>query len=129
MLTREGERTIEQRRAAHALEFVKGLEAEGSHKYGKFRSYVSRLPAIIVMNGLGQAMATELASKEKGHDKLFNAVEEWLLKEVNAYPESSDLMKAITTHSQDEYIRSQAEALAYLVWLKKFSQAYLKGED
>lgn len=121
---------MEQKRAAHALEFIVGLEKDGPGKYGKFRSYVSSLPATIVMNGFGQAMATELASKkEKGHDHLFKAVEEWLLTKCGIYPEESDLMKAITSNGQDEYIRAQAEALAYLVWLKKFSQAYLKGDD
>lgn len=140
-MDRKEERTIEQKRAAHALEFVTGLKDGKYGNYGKFRSYVNGLPATIVMNGLGQAMATELAAANlgkaeqkrktdhKAHEKLFKQIEKWLLLECDIYPESSDLMVAITFHGQDEYIRAQAEALAYLVWLKKFSQAYLKGDD
>lgn len=118
--------TIEQKRSAHALAFVMELKHGKHGDYGKFKSYVSGLPATIVMNGLGQAIATELSSGEMGHDHLFKAIEEWLLTKCDIYPENRGLMKAITSHSQESYIRAQAEALAYLVWLKKFSQAYLK---
>jgi CRISPR-associated protein Cmr5 len=38
-------------------------------------------------------------------------------------------MQAITEEDQRHYIRAQTEALAYLVWLKKFANAYLeRGE-
>jgi len=133
-----------QRRAAHALAAVGELK-ENDQKgkgYGNFVSYVDRLPATIVMNGLGQAMASELAAArlgkqdrnpdEKAHEKLFDIVQKWLKKssvyDESASPESKWLMKAIVEGSQDDYVRAQAEALAYLDWLKKFSQAYLKGE-
>jgi CRISPR-associated protein, Cmr5 family len=54
------ERSLEQERAKHALEAVNSIRGESWA--GKFRSYVERLPAAIVMNGLGQAMAGELAA-------------------------------------------------------------------
>jgi len=42
------------------------------------------------------------------------------------YSENEGLMDAIVGGNQDKYVRAQAEALAYLVWLKKFSQAFLR---
>ena len=125
------EQTLGQQRAAHALEAIKKLETD--NKNGNFGSYVQRLPATIVMNGLGQAMAGELAAArngsnddERAHKILFELVESWLQKS-NAYPKK-DLMTAIVQGSQEDYVRAQAEALAYLDWLKKFSQAYLSGD-
>jgi len=124
-------KTLGQSRAAHALEAIKKLEKQKT--YGNFGSYVQRLPATIVMNGLGQAMAGELAAArgctnedERAHKILFGLVESWL-QESKAYPEE-DLMTAIVQGSQENYVRAQAEALAYLDWMKKFSQAYLNGD-
>lgn len=132
------EKTLGQRRAAHALDAITKLAEK--QDYGNFGSYVQRLPATIVMNGLGQAMAGELAAArlakgermsadERAHKTLFGCVESWLF-ECKAYSGNEDLMVAIVQSSQDDYVRAQAEALAYLDWLKKFSQAYLgDGKD
>ena len=129
------ENSLEQRRAARALKSVKEIEDKS---YGsKFRSYVERLPASIVMNGLGQALASELAAagrSEEGkidseaHERLFVEIEDWLMRERKIYSEKADLMRAIVSGSQNQYVLAQAEALAYLEWLKKFSQAFLKKE-
>lgn len=129
------ENNLGQRRAACALKAVDDIKGEDYS--GKFRSYVERLPASIVMNGLGQALASELASagrSEEGksdseaHKRLFKEIEDWLLKERVIYAEKADLMNAIVSGSQEQYVLAQAEALAYLEWLKKFSQAFLKKE-
>lgn len=129
------ENSLGQRRAARALKSIKEIQDES---YGsKFRSYVERLPASIVMNGLGQALASELAAAGRGddgkidskaHEKLFNEIKDWLVKERKIYSEKADLMSVIVSGSQDQYVLAQAEALAYLEWLKKFSQAFLKKE-
>ncbi len=129
------EQNLGQKRAAHALEAIKKLEKDKN--YGNFGSYVQRLPATIVMNGLGQAMAGELAAArlakgdkmstdERAHKTLFDCVESWLF-ESQVYAGKMGLMAAIVESSQEDYVRAQAEALAYLDWLKKFSQAYLNG--
>ena len=129
------EYTLGQMRAAHALNAINRLA--GKKEYGNFGSYVQRLPATIVMNGLGQAMAGELAAArlakgekmsvdERAHKTLFGCVESWLF-ESEVYTGNGGLMAAIVSSSQESYVRAQAEALAYLDWLKKFSQAYLNG--
>lgn len=136
----ENKHTLGQERAAQALSSIKGLENEEFK--GKFASYVERLPAAIVMNGLGQSMASELAasrlnkdkrgSEEKAHERLFILIQEWLGKSKVYKKTSSDakwLMEAIVEGGQEDYVRAQAESLAYLDWLKMFSQAYLKGGE
>ena len=122
------EQTLEQRRAAHALAKIKELEKKGKDEYGHFQSYVSSLPASIVMNGLGQAMAFEL-SAGKEHKLLHDVVEDWLCNHSGVFTNEKVLMKAITENGQREYVHAQAEALAYLEWLKKFARAYLEKGD
>lgn len=163
--------TTEQKRADHALKTIRKLrdldQNQGSNGtrppvYGNLRAYVENLPTTIVMNGLGQAMATELAaarmgeenslpgdyilsamieslegpaggkrdSDERAHELLFCIVQDWLRK-GGVYSKDQDLMEAIVRGDQKKYVRAQAEALAYLEWLKKFSQAFLRkgGKD
>ena len=57
--------TLDQQRAKFALDRIRELEELGEEKYGHYVSYVSALSATIVMNGLGQALTTQLA-KAKG---------------------------------------------------------------
>lgn len=124
-------RSLEQERAAHALSAVNKIKEESWA--GRFRSYVERLPAAIVMNGLGQAMASELAAagraendEKLAHKCLYDCVEKWI--HCRHIYNQEKLMDAIVNGSQEQYVLAQAEALAYLEWLKKFSQAFLKNE-
>jgi len=150
--------TIGQKRAAHSLAAIKGLKGLESDQIGvyaqqfaslewlfrqqnlnigKFDSYVERLPATIVTNGLGQAMALELGISrlgktdrmpdERAHELLYRIVESWL-QECGICPKGKDLMEKIVNSSQEDYVRIQYEALAYLDWLKMFTQAYLKRD-
>ena len=121
--------TLAQRRAAHALACV---QKHVGKSYGNYVSYVSALPATILMNGLGQACATLLSKaggdKTKPHRLLYADLEKWLCGSDSAapYKGTPELMNAIVTGTQDKYLRAQAEALSYLVWLKKFANAYLE---
>ncbi|BBL80787.1 MULTISPECIES: type III-B CRISPR module-associated protein Cmr5 [Rubrobacter] len=124
------ERTLEQRRAAHALAKITELQKRGKDGYGNYKSYVSALPAAILSGGLGQAAATALSRKDrKGYLQLYEHLSGWLCggDAESPYPRG-DLLKNITEGSQDDYLRAQAEALAYLTWLKKFADAFLEGE-
>lgn len=132
--------TLAQRRAKDSLGKIQSLEAEGKEKYGKYKSYVDGLPASILMNGLGQATATLLAqakgNKRDPHRILYEHLSGWLCGSdpdtPYETPQGKDaedyLMTAITDQNTGEqvYLHAQAEAMAYLEWLKKFANAYLK---
>jgi CRISPR-associated protein Cmr5 len=85
------------------------------------------------MNGFGQACATLLTQKEtKGHEELYKDLQSWLCGEDEAVPyrqagkADTQLMDCITSSDAPTYFRAHAEALAYLVWLKKLARAFLE---
>ena len=59
------------------------------------------------------------------HYVLYEDLEEWLCRGCKHSPYScaEDLMDAIIEKDRDAYMRAQAEALAWLQWLKKFAVA------
>lgn len=131
-------KNLDQLRAANALVRIKALDGESDDFKKRYRSYVDRLGPAILMNTLGQALATEKAAagtndKQKAdkqpHDELYRSVEQWLCREDGVYPQDKDILKAITSHDEAHYIRAQAEALAWLDWHKRCCRAAFPEGD
>ena len=125
-------RTYEQRRATDALKCVEQIDnlLNDSKKKENYLAYVNRLGPTIVMNGLGQALASELAAGGELHKRLYEYLKDWLCGDNGVYPKGEDLLDAIMNHDESKYLRAQAEALAWLEWHKKFCRAkFPKGED
>lgn len=124
-------RTMAQRRAAHALERIKAAEARWDEDArDRYAGYVEKLVASILTNGLGQAAAFERAAGQE-HLQLYRDLEDWLCGPDGPYYRPNrhpnyELMDAIVENDRHLYMRAQAEALAWLEWLKKFAVAYLK---
>jgi len=124
------EQTLDQKRAVHALAKVRIVK--GSDAAGNYRSYVEALPAMIVMNGIGQACATLLSRaaddkpRNRAYRLLLNHLRDWLCREDGGvYRGENSLIDGIVKGDQQTFVHAQVEALAYLVWLKKFAQAEL----
>ena len=129
---------LDQQRANNALSCVDRLRDKPEEFKKLYRAYSDRLGPAIVMNGLGQALATERAAagtasnsdREKAHKELYGNVQSWLCRgDGGVYPNSADLLNAITTEDESRYLRAQAEALAWLEWHKKFCRASLPRDD
>lgn len=124
-------KSIEQMRAAHALEGVKSAIENKVDK--EFVSYASGFPMMIHTNGLGQAVAFYAGKKEKEYKELLNMLKEWLASTDRPFAGQKDLLNAITNNNMQTYMLAQAEAMAYLVWVKKFAKALIdtdsKGGD
>lgn len=127
------EQSLDQRRAKHALDCIKERQKDGT-KQSDYLSYVKALPATILQNGLGQAMATLLAAakgkENHPYQHLYKDVQSWLCgdDEDAPFPNKGDLLEAITRNDQQHYLKAQAEAQAYLIWLKKFAAAFLNDK-
>ncbi len=127
----------EQDKACHALLRLKEVETRTDKFKGHYRSYVDRLGPAILINGLGQALAMELSAAgsnkgkedEQAHYQLYRSVRDLLCQPGAAYGGKDDLLDAILSGDQDQYIAAQAETLSWLSWHKKFCQAYLPREE
>lgn len=111
-------RNLEQIRAANALEPAKNLS----------RSAVSKLPAMILGNGLLATAA--FCNADGGGDnrvdmkKALNATAAHLSKQGQLAPNSNTVTAMIADLSQRDshhLQRATAEALAYLAYLKRFA--------
>jgi len=97
-----------------------------------YASYVNSLPAEILINGLGLALAQlRAAAKQQEndpHELLYQHVQGWLCQDVpqTPYPKSMDLLEAIMKYDRRRYEWAIQETLAWLNWHKKFVNAYLK---
>jgi CRISPR-associated protein Cmr5 len=120
--------TIQQQRAKFALERIKALPAKLKPDAQKeFISYASGLPAMIHMNGLGQAMAfCKVKGKEReSYQQLYALVSEWLCKPGQPYAGQPDVLTGITQADMAHYQLAQAETLVFMSWVKKFAKAFL----
>ena len=134
-------KTLDQQRANNAWEVVKKLEMRVESAPSQkdwndlYASYVSGLPATIISCGIGQAAASLLSAAkgvmDKPHRTLYDHLEGWLCRddETAPYRKHESLMEAIVKEDREHYMWAQAEALAWLEWLKKFAVAYLKKPD
>lgn len=127
-------RSMDQERAEFALEKIKAIlgGADQSHKV-EVRRYLNNLPALIRMNGLGQALAFfRMKGEGTAHDTIYRMVGAWLCdasSKGRIFSESTDALSAITQSDMAHYMAAQNEALALLQWLKKFAVALLPKED
>jgi len=133
-------KSLEQLRAADALKRVGELRGNSETFRKRYRAYVDRLSPTIVMNGLGQALASERAAAgappykdddKRAHHELYRSLEGWLCRKPGGiYPGAGNLLQEIMNQDESFYLRAQAEALAWLLWHKKFCRAeFPRGEE
>jgi CRISPR-associated protein Cmr5 len=118
------QRTLEQDRAKDAWRVVtaikNGRNADIQEKFGQLARGAA---ADIQINGLGGTLAFWKAKKEPYHLDLYDAVSRWV---INRLGENGDLLVWITDSADSvRYRLATNEALAYLMWLKRFSESEL----
>jgi CRISPR-associated protein Cmr5 len=122
-------------RAKAAWEAVKAAANKDCKKdYGRLAKSV---PADIQANGLGQTLAFLRAKGSKdgkpkpedAHWLLQEDISSWVMARLGLPQHRKGLLGWITDQaSTDDYRRATAEAMAFLVWLKRFAEAELGGE-
>ena len=126
-------RSMDQERAEFALKKIQAIlgGADQTHK-AEVRRYLNNLPALIRMNGLGQALAFfRMKGEGTAHEAIYRMVGAWLCdasSKGRIFSESTDALSAITQSDMAHYMAAQNEALALLQWLKKFAVALLPKE-
>jgi len=127
--------SIEQERAQHAMTQVIGVRASSASIQKKFKAYANSLPAMIQTAGLGQALAFAKVKANGSGDEaaawkaMYEALDNWL-QSRKIWSGTGDTLSVLVTGNQQQYQLAQAEAFAYLVWLKQFARAMItEGAD
>lgn len=129
------QRNIQQQRAAFALEKVTAVVRDSTQEVQKrFKAYSNSLPAMVQMNGIGQALAFAFQKsngdkdENKGWRLLYDLVSAWLLQRNIWEKSQGGLLQTLAQGNQEQYQLAQAELQALLSWVKDFSRALIKGE-
>jgi CRISPR type III-B/RAMP module-associated protein Cmr5 len=125
--------TLEQKRAAFALDKVEAMIKKGTDK-AKFKTQLLKLPARLHNNGLGQTVAFYLsAGSGKPEFVICDWIQEWLrMQEVYI---KGTLIDGITgktlpaDQAEPRYREASVEVRALAVWLKRFAEAFIEGEE
>ncbi|MBU0655543.1 MAG: type III-B CRISPR module-associated protein Cmr5 [Gammaproteobacteria bacterium] len=119
--------TMQQKRAKYALDQVNAAITNGVNQK-EYRAHASNLPAMIHMNGLGQAAAF-FKSKGGTHGELYNLLSGWLCQQDQPYAGCANLLAGITSEDMHKYRLAQAEAQMLMDWVKKFAKAFMTDGD
>ncbi len=127
------QQTLEQQRAQQAWIDIQSVVNNSDDFKKKYSSLARRVPMLVLTNGLGQTLAF-LRAKGKNdrsdeHNVLFNHLSKWTLSQVAPNAGNQDLLDWVLRSDSVAYRRATAEALAYLVWLKRFAEAELPTEE
>jgi CRISPR-associated protein Cmr5 len=120
-----------QMRANYAYECINQCQQWDKDTQKQLKAYVQSLPAMIQMNGFGQAIAFYKSHPQNKKGGIaYQAIYKWLsawLNQQGIYQQ--ELMDAICQGSMQDYQLATAESQALLVWLKKFVRAYVVTDD
>lgn len=125
------QQTTQQKRAQQAWKDVKDVQNKSFAK--EYGSLVRGLPAMIQTDGLGPALAFLLAKHngkpESAHGAAYTHISSWVMQYV-FNKENADLLSHLlsSSSSSGDYRRATTEAQAYLIWLKRFAEAFNLGE-
>ena len=125
--------TMQQKRAAFCYEKVTKIAGHKKQDAAKrFKAYANSLPAMVQMNGLGQALAfaKSKCDSEKPEgiawQHLYDLISEWHGRKEGCYT-GQDVLEGIISSNMHVYRQAQAETQALMVWVKQFARAEIKG--
>lgn len=117
--------TMEQKRAQHAWKKARGGVASHGIDYV---NDAKGLPALIMNSGLMQ-VAAFLHQKGGRHATLLSHLLEWLHEQCETPADFSGFMNAMMEAPPQKYRTVNAEAMAWLRWLRQMAPAMKQGEE
>ncbi|MEO0224011.1 MAG: type III-B CRISPR module-associated protein Cmr5 [candidate division WOR-3 bacterium] len=136
-MSKESEiKKLEQGRAEYAYRCVEQVTYKLNEK-GKreYRSYVKKIPTMILLNGLGQTLAFVKAKAKDGnaYKLLYNQITEYMKSNstirIQMPPDKNELIEWVISCDSREYRWITQELLAFLNWLKRFAEGMIEEEE
>jgi CRISPR-associated protein Cmr5 len=116
-------KTLEQERANRAWKCVR--EVKDGNYAAKYGSLARKAPSLVQTNGLGQTLAF-LLSKAKDQDNehraFYGHVSKWVTEQMKW---EKSLMEEVVSRDSADYRQATAEAMAFMMWLRRFAEAEL----
>lgn len=124
---------LEKGRAEFAYKCVKETtDISDKKKVKEYRSYIRKLPTMILTNGLGQALAFVVAKKEDGnaYDLIYKQITDYMKSEhvtkISMPQDKNDLLEWIISCDSQDYRYITQEILAFLNWLRRFAEGMIE---
>ncbi|HEY9786346.1 MAG TPA: type III-B CRISPR module-associated protein Cmr5 [Candidatus Obscuribacterales bacterium] len=127
------QQTTEQRRAARAWSNISAIK--GQDYEGRYGAVAKKFPALVLTNGLGQALAFLRAKNKPQHRAFYKHVSSWVTAQTYGIEGDDKLLERLIgaapgyESSSDIYRRATTETLAFINWLKRFAEAELEIEE
>jgi CRISPR-associated protein, Cmr5 family len=122
---------IAQERAAFALKKMSDAKSKSVDEQKQIRTVANTMPAQIQRTGLGQTLAFALSKEKKADGKgwvfFHQLLQEWLCQERKLYS-GQTLMSSLCDGDMYQYQQAQTEAMALLIWVRKFARAMLEND-
>jgi len=119
-------RQLSLQRAEHAYNFVNHID---TNLGDKFSGLAKNAPAAIMANGLGQTLAFWKSKNEPYYTQMVEAVSGWVNQRLSLnISNDQDLLNWVITNANDmEYRLATAEAIEYLIWIKRLASIQFPG--
>ena len=153
-MSQKGVKNLERNRAIEAYKYVSDgkniLElSEIDNEYykdDKYKSYVKKIPMMILNNGLGATFAF-IYSKQKSYDAkknkragekenpknaydlIYKQVDNWLQQSYISKSKKRELVEWIISQNSSEYRATTNEVLTLFNWLKRFADGMIEDKD
>ena len=112
--------TIEQQRAARAQECIAQLKTD----IKAYKAVAASFPAMIRMNGLGQALAFIRSRKADEYQQVYGHVSKWLCQGPRGvFPGAQDALAELVVRDAATYRQAETETIAFMVWIKRYAEA------
>jgi CRISPR-associated protein Cmr5 len=127
------QRTQDQERAGAAWGDVSSVKGQGYET--KYSSLTKKFPALVLTNGLGQALAFLRAKGKDEHKVLYRHISVWVSGRIYNGTNDDKLLERLiggvrgASCDSNTYRHATTEALAFISWLKRFAEAELRSEE
>ena len=110
-------KNLDLERASFALEKIRSFTGDKK----KLKSYLSKLPSLIMANGLIMTLAF-IKSKKDEYNYIYEILSHWL------YRGEGDFLSHLVSVAPMENIRLTQEAMRLAEWLKRMAEAEIRDE-
>lgn len=113
---------LERDRATFAYQCVEEANKNNGLK-SDYKSYIKKIPMMILNNGLGATFAFIYSKKKNGnaYELIYNQTNKWLKKD-----DKKDLVEWIINLKSSEYRVVTNEVLALFNWLRRFTEGMIE---